>query len=171
MKRKIFILSLVLALPLMVFGTSSLRRGKLISPLSYPGAAVAVQAPGARCTRLTKATKECPLPNRPPAVALQISSPNLTLPCTGESPKSCLPDAEPQITLTGQGLDVDNNKLSFTFTATGGKIRSEDGRLGVWDLKDVAPGVYTVTLLVNDGCGCVGFAPRTVTLARCAGCQ
>ena len=39
-----------------------------------------------------------------------------------------------------------------------------DGAAAVWSLGGVGPGTYTVTVEVDDGCGCMSFSSRDVTV-------
>jgi hypothetical protein len=39
-----------------------------------------------------------------------------------------------------------------------------------WDLSGLAPGTYTASVEVDDGCGCISFSSTTVTIANCNDC-
>jgi hypothetical protein len=39
-----------------------------------------------------------------------------------------------------------------------------------WDLSGLAPGTYTASVEVDDGCGCISFSSTTVTIATCSDC-
>jgi len=72
------------------------------------------------------------------------------------------------VALSATATDPDGDTLLYTWSTTGGKI-SGDGPNSTIDLSGVAPGTYTVTVEVDDGCGCIAFTSTTITVERC-GC-
>ncbi|CAN5441919.1 hypothetical protein BH10ACI1_BH10ACI1_34540 [soil metagenome] len=54
-----------------------------------------------------------------------------------------------------EATDPENDFLTYSYTVTGGKIVG-DGAKVVWDLSGVAPGIYTITVGADDGCGICG---------------
>jgi hypothetical protein len=60
--------------------------------------------------------------------------------------------------------------LLYTYSTTGGRIVG-DGSNVTWDLSGAAPGTYTTTVEVNDGCGCISFDSKTVEVTNCTDCQ
>ncbi len=108
-------------------------------------------------------------PNQPPTVSLSSSSSRIVLAAecgTGERPsESCTP-TNPSVNLSATATDPDGDTLLYTYSTTGGRITG-DGPNATLDLTGVAPGTYTVTVEVDDGCGCVAFTSTTVTVERC----
>jgi hypothetical protein len=110
-------------------------------------------------------------PNQPPTVTLSASSSRVVLAaeCTGDQQPdpSCTPTAN-TVQLSATATDPDGDTLLYTYSTTGGRV-SGDGPNATLDLTGVAPGTYTVTVEVDDGCGCIAFTSTTVTVERC-GC-
>lgn len=79
-----------------------------------------------------------PRPNRPPTVSCAASPQAIT--------------AGHPVTLTATGSDPDNDPLSYTWDATGGKITGS-GAQAQLDTTGVAAGHYTVNCHANDGRG------------------
>lgn len=79
-----------------------------------------------------------PTPNHPPTVS---SSANPTTVTAGDSS-----------TIHAQASDPDNDTLTYTWTATGGKVDGSGPEVH-WNSADAAPGKYTVTVKVDDGRG------------------
>jgi hypothetical protein len=108
-------------------------------------------------------------PNQPPTVSLTASSSSVTLAaeCTGDQipAEGCTPTSS-SVQLSATATDPDGDTLLYTYSTTGGRITG-DGPNATLDLTGVAPGTYTVTVEVDDGCGCVSFATTTVTVNRC----
>ena len=109
--------------------------------------------PGTRCTRLSSGGREGTiLPNTPPNIGLATSTAYIA----GAAPS--------QVKLKAIACDADNDTLLYTYSTTGGRI-SGDGAAAVWDLSGVSrPGTYTVSVEVDDGCGCMSFDSSSVTL-------
>ncbi|MFL6256774.1 MAG: hypothetical protein ACJ74T_17350 [Pyrinomonadaceae bacterium] len=110
-------------------------------------------------------------PNQPPTVTLSASSSRVVLAaeCTGDQrpDPACTPTAG-TVQLSSTATDPDGDTLLYTYSTTGGRV-SGDGPNATLDLTGVAPGTYTVTVEVDDGCGCIAFNSTTVTVERC-GC-
>jgi hypothetical protein len=108
-------------------------------------------------------------PNQPPTVTLSASSSRVTLAaeCTGTDrpDPNCTPTAG-TVQLAATATDPDGDTLLYTYSTTGGRV-SGDGPNATLDLAGVAPGTYTVTVEVDDGCGCIAFTSTTVTVDRC----
>lgn len=103
------------------------------------------------------------LPNQPPTVNLSTSQATVTL-CPDDATRAN--PANGQVQLTTQATDPDGDTLLYTYTTTGGRIVGEGPNVTL-DLTGVAPGSYTVTAEVNDGCGCVAFDTETITVDTC----
>jgi len=68
-------------------------------------------------------------------------------------------------------VDVENDVLTYNYTVTGGRIVGQGANVD-WDLTGVAPGTYTITTAVNDGCGICGKTDtRTITVEECRDCR
>ncbi|MCA1620064.1 MAG: PKD domain-containing protein [Acidobacteria bacterium] len=108
-------------------------------------------------------------PNQPPTVSLSASSSRVVLPAecpTGQRPNpNCTPTAN-TVQLSATATDPDGDTLLYTYSTTGGRVTG-DGPNATLDLTGVAPGTYTVTVEVDDGCGCIAFTSTTVTVERC----
>lgn len=126
---------------------------------------------GTRCARLSNGSYKggSMLPNTPPTVALKASTDKVTLPCkSGEPPTLCTTDAKVQ--LTSVASDADGDTLLYTYTTTGGRITG-DGSEVVWDLSGVEVGSYTVSVEVDDGCGCIASVSTVVSVVVCSDCK
>ncbi|HEV3469115.1 MAG TPA: hypothetical protein VG148_07320 [Pyrinomonadaceae bacterium] len=108
-------------------------------------------------------------PNQPPTVTLSAASTRVVLPavCTGDQQPdpACTPTAA-SVALSAMATDPDGDTLLYTYSTTGGRVTG-DGPNATLDLTGVEPGTYTVTVEVDDGCGCVAFTSTTVTVERC----
>jgi len=108
-------------------------------------------------------------PNQPPTVTLSASSSRVVLAaeCTGTDipDETCTPTAS-TVQLSATATDPDGDTLLYTYSTTGGRVTG-DGPNATLDLTGVAPGTYTVTVEVDDGCGCIAFNTTTVTVERC----
>jgi hypothetical protein len=110
------------------------------------------------------------LPNQPPVVSLTASAATVTLPCPeGMTSGTCPTTANYNVQLTANATDPDGDTLLYTYSTTGGRITG-DGPNVSWDLSGVAPGTYTASVEVDDGCGCVTMSSTTVTVANCPDC-
>jgi hypothetical protein len=109
------------------------------------------------------------LPNTPPTVELKASEDKITLSCSsGETPAACTTEAKVQ--LRSVASDADGDTLLYTYSVTGGRISGE-GTEAVWDLSGLEAGNYTVSVEVDDGCGCINLADATVTVVTCPDCK
>jgi hypothetical protein len=109
------------------------------------------------------------VPNRPPTVTVAASQARVTLAA------QCTPDQMPDpnctasgstVSLTANATDPDGDTLLYTWTTTGGRITG-DGANTTWDLSGAAPGTYTASVEVDDGCGCIAYSSTTVVVDRC----
>ncbi|HKP38977.1 MAG TPA: hypothetical protein VJT71_19115 [Pyrinomonadaceae bacterium] len=112
------------------------------------------------------------LPNQAPTVSVAASTGTVTLPCQPgyhSSSGSCPTAATGTVGITTTASDPDGDTLLYTYSTTGGRITG-DGANVSWDLSGLAPGTYTATVEVDDGCGCVSFSSTSVTVAACPDC-
>lgn len=75
---------------------------------------------------------------------------------------TAIPGNAMKILVTTVARDPDNDVLTYNYTISGGKIDGQGVEV-VWDLSGVAPGTYTITAGVDDGCGICG-ATKTKTV-------
>jgi hypothetical protein len=113
----------------------------------------------------TNKREEPILPNQPPTVTLGLGGITKGSDDLLRSSASTV-CAGDKVALTATASDPDGDTLLFTWTSTGGKICC-DGANQVFDTTGLAPGDYTVTVEVNDGCGCVAFDSKTIRVEAC----
>jgi len=71
------------------------------------------------------------------------------------------------VSVTTTAVDPENDILTYNYTVSGGRIVGSGANVS-WDLSGVAPGTYTITAGVDDGCGLCGQTQtQTVTVAAC----
>lgn len=113
------------------------------------------------------------LPNQAPVISsFAASTSTITVPCPpGQHSASgaCPTTATTSVGLTTTATDPDGDTLLYTYSTTGGRITG-DGANATWDLSGLAPGTYTASVEVDDGCGCISFSSTTVTIATCNDC-
>ncbi|HYX40922.1 MAG TPA: hypothetical protein VE821_04455, partial [Pyrinomonadaceae bacterium] len=109
------------------------------------------------------------LPNHPPVVSLAASSATVTMPANcpaGQIPREGCTPSSASVQLTATATDPDGDTLLYTWSTTGGRVTG-DGPNVAWDLSGAAPGTYTATVEVDDGCGCISYANTSVTVTAC----
>ena len=113
----------------------------------------------------TNKREEPILPNQPPTVALALGN-------IAKGSDDLLRDsastvcAGDKVQLQATASDPDGDTLLYQWTSTGGRVVG-DGTSTVFDTTGLAPGDYTVTVEVNDGCGCVAFDSKTIRVTAC----
>ncbi|MBL8170829.1 MAG: PKD domain-containing protein [Acidobacteria bacterium] len=113
----------------------------------------------------TNKREEPILPNQPPTVALALGNiakgsddvvrESASTVCAGD-----------KVDLRATASDPDGDALVYSWTSTGGRIVG-DGANTVFDTTGLAPGDYTITVQVDDGCGCVAFDSKTIRVTTC----
>lgn len=63
--------------------------------------------------------------------------------------------SDSKIDIFSEVFDADNDPLVFNYTVSGGKIIG-NGQKVIWDLSGVEAGVYTISVVADDGCGICG---------------
>lgn len=112
--------------------------------------------------------------NKPANVtALSVSDSTITLGCPpgqiAGAGASCNESTTVSVTTTAS--DPENDILTYNYTVSGGRIVGSGANVS-WDLSGVAPGSYTITAGVDDGCGLCGQTQtQTVTVANCPDCK
>lgn len=105
------------------------------------------------------------LPNQPPTVALGLG--NVTKGADDllrESASTvCAGD---MVDLRATASDPDGDALVYSWSTTGGRIVG-DGENTKFDTTGLAPGDYTITVQVDDGCGCIAFDSKTIRVTNC----
>jgi hypothetical protein len=114
--------------------------------------------PGTRCVRFENFRGRV-LPNVPPKVTIEVSKPKLGL----AGFFSALDDGE--LPLKAIASDSDGDNLLYTWTVSSGTILG-DGPNVIWDLTGVRKRTATVTLEVDDGCGCINLNSVTLTVVN-----
>ena len=123
---------------------------------AYKSEKVGVGQPGARCGRMYAKRTAKILPNQPPVIGH-------LRPQFGSDPDETVWDVsvDGKLMFSGIANDPDGDTILHTWSVTGGRIDGE-GPTTVWDLTGVAPGTYTITAEVDDGCGCIAFKSSSV---------
>ncbi|MEO5860423.1 MAG: hypothetical protein ABIR33_15920 [Pyrinomonadaceae bacterium] len=101
--------------------------------------------------------------------ALSVSDSSITLGCEpGFRPKEGQTCSESTtVSVTTTAVDPENDILTYNYTVSGGRIVGSGANVS-WDLGGAAPGTYTITAGVDDGCGLCGQTQtQTVTVAAC----
>ncbi len=105
------------------------------------------------------------LPNNAPTIALSLGAvTNNTRDLVHANASTvCIGDA---VAINATASDPDGDTLTYKWTTTGGRIVG-DGPNVSFDSTGLAPGEYTVTCEVDDGCGCVAFDTKTIRVESC----
>ncbi len=104
-----------------------------------------------------------------PSVTLKASSDIVRLNPGCEVPypiQECAP-THLSIEVTTEAKGFKAQKLIYNYSVTGGRI-SGGGPNVRWDLSGLQPGVYSVSMKVQDRCGVSAVATKTATLERCS---
>jgi hypothetical protein len=80
-----------------------------------------------------------------------------------DSTTGCVGD---KVALSATGSDPDGDTLLYGWTSSGGQVTGE-GATSTFDTAGLAPGDYTVTVNVDDGCGCVAFDSKVIRVTSC----
>ncbi len=105
------------------------------------------------------------LPNQPPTVRLGVGA---VTPGGGNFARAsaqtiCEGD---KVALRALASDPDGDTLLYSWQGTGGRIVG-DGTTTSFDTAGLAPGEYTVTVQVDDGCGGVAFDSKSIRVTNC----
>lgn len=100
---------------------------------------------------------------------LTVNPTEVVLPCpAGQQPREgvvCSDNMTVQVTTTA--VDPENDVLTYNYTVSQGRIVGTGASVS-WDLTGVAPGTYTITAAVDDGCGLCGQTKtQTITVRNC----
>lgn len=113
----------------------------------------------------TNPREEPIVPNQPPTISLEVGAVSAVAEGVRRASAStvCVND---RVALRANASDPDGDTLLYTWSTTGGRIVG-DGANVTFDTAGLAPGTYTITTQVDDGCGCVAFDTKTVTVEEC----
>lgn len=113
----------------------------------------------------TNARQSPALPNKPPTVVLSVGAVTKgSLDVVRESASTICPGDK--VALTAAATDPDGDSLVYRWTTTGGKVVGE-GANASFDASGLAPGEYTVTVEVDDGCGGAAYDTKTLRVTAC----
>jgi hypothetical protein len=74
------------------------------------------------------------------------------------------------VSVATSASDAENDVLTYNYTVSGGRIVGTGANVQ-WDLSSAAPGTYTITTGVDDGCGVCGKTnTQTVKVQDCPDC-
>ena len=108
--------------------------------------------------------------NKPADVtAVSLSDTTITLGCpTGFRPRDGMTcNDSTSISVSTTAVDPENDVLTYNYTVSGGRIVGTGANVS-WDVSGLAPGTYTITAGVDDGCGLCGKTQtQTITIAEC----
>jgi len=96
------------------------------------------------------------LPNRIANVTgLKLDEQTLTAPCIPGRSSDQPVSEDMLVDVEAAAVDPEDDVLTYNYTVTGGRIIGTGAKVK-WDLTGVAPGSYTITVGVDDGCGICG---------------
>jgi hypothetical protein len=119
--------------------------------------------------------KPCKRPNSgednksPNVTELTLSQTEITTSCpSGQAPREgavCGDKMNTQVSTTA--VDPEKDVVTYSYTVTGGRVVGQGSKV-TWDLTGIAPGTYTITAGVDDGCGICGQTQtQTITVKSC----
>jgi outer membrane protein OmpA-like peptidoglycan-associated protein len=111
------------------------------------------------------AREEPILPNQPPVVALEVGAVTAVASNVQRASAAtvCIGDT---VALRANASDPDGDTLLYSWQTTGGRIVG-DGPNVTFDSAGLSAGDYTVTVQVDDGCGCVSFDSKVIHVENC----
>ena len=118
----------------------------------------------------TPRPRPTPWPNERPSVKLAPSARELVLESGCDEgqpvPPACVATS-PKVKLSARATDPDGDTLLYTYSTAAGRVVGEGPEVTL-DLTGVAPGVYEVSVEVDDGVGGIATAAAEITVARCS---
>lgn len=108
--------------------------------------------------------------NKPPDVTdLKLSQTEVAASCPGgqvpQEGMAC--DDKMTVQVKTTAVDPEKDVLMYHYTVSGGRIVGQGANVS-WDLTGIAPGTYTITAGVDDGCGICGQTQtRKITIKSC----
>ena len=116
--------------------------------------------------------RQAEIVNQPPNVTgLTLSASTITLPCPpGSHSTSGGCNDSTSVTVNTTAVDPEGDVLTYNYTTSAGRVVGTGASVS-WDLSGVAPGSYTITAAVDDGCGICGKTmTQTVNIVNCPDC-
>ena len=108
--------------------------------------------------------------NKPPNVTdLTLSQTEVAASCpSGQVPQEGMAcDDKMSVEIKTTAVDPEKDVVIYHYTVSGGRIVGQGSRVS-WNLMGIAPGTYTITAGVDDGCGVCGQTQtRTITIRNC----
>lgn len=111
-------------------------------------------------------------PNEPPKVEkLVLSLEEIYAACSINSENKTCSENVKTISISTIAKDPENDNLTYAYQVSGGKIIGNGAKV-LWNLSDVKPGIYTITVDVDDGGGFTEKTiTKTVTVKECSDCK
>ncbi len=105
----------------------------------------------------------------PDVTELTLSRSEIAASCAaGQVPREgtdCSDKMNAQVTTTA--IDPEKDVIKYYYTVSGGRIIGQGAKV-FWDLTGIAPGTYTITAGVDDGCGICGQTQTgRITVKNC----
>jgi len=108
--------------------------------------------------------------NEPPDVTdLKLNQTEVAASCpSGQVPQEGMAcDDKMTVQVTTTAVDPEKDVVMYHYTVSGGRIVGQGANVS-WNLTGIAPGTYTITAGVDDGCGICGQTQtRTITIKNC----
>ncbi|MDQ3748185.1 MAG: hypothetical protein M3367_04085 [Acidobacteriota bacterium] len=109
--------------------------------------------------------------NKPPDVTdLTLNQTEVAASCpSGQVPQEGMTcDDKMTVQVTTKAVDPEKDVVMYHYTVSGGRIVGQGANV-YWNLSGIAPGTYTITAGVDDGCGICGQTQtRTITIRSCS---
>jgi hypothetical protein len=109
--------------------------------------------------------------NHPPKInSFQSSAGTISIPCPywdeALNARLCHLPSSHEVALTTEAADPDGDKLQYQYVVTGGQIIGKGSSVD-WDLYQLEPGSYTVTVGVSDQHGGIASASISIAIVLC----
>lgn len=100
---------------------------------------------------------------------LTLNQTEITANCAANS--NLCKDENRTVEISTEAFDKEGDVLVYNYVVSAGKIVGQGYKV-TWDLSGVAPGTYTITAGVDDGCGICGETKTMqVTIKECPDCK
>jgi hypothetical protein len=100
---------------------------------------------------------------------LTLNQTEITANCVANS--NLCKDEKRTVEISTEAFDKEGDVLVYNYVVSAGKIVGQGYKV-IWDLSGVAPGIYTITAGVDDGCGICGETKTMqVTIKECPDCK
>jgi hypothetical protein len=106
----------------------------------------------------------------PTVEKVNLSATEIIIGCNNAENKSC-EDSEGKISVETIAIDPDGDVITYSYVVSGGEIVGSGSKV-IWDLSNIVPGTYTITVGASDGCGiCNPTKTETVIIKECSDCS